>query len=82
MVIAIKIKNNKKIPLRSISFLQFIIPFISTHFFGQIFYTLLTIFFARKILKDLFLVLLTNVSGENGLIYKLLLLLYLFYSFL
>ena len=48
MVIAIKFKNNNNISLRSLSILQFIIPFISTHFFGQILYTLLTIFFCEK----------------------------------
>ena len=48
MVIAIKLKNNNNIPLGSISFLQFIIPFISTNFFGHIFHTLLTVFFCEK----------------------------------
>ena len=48
IVIAIKLKNNNKIPMSSISILQFIIPFISTNFFGHILHTLLTIFYCEK----------------------------------
>ena len=54
MVIAIKLKNNNNIPLRSISILEFIIPFISSYFFGQILYTLLSIFFCEKNTHDSF----------------------------
>ena len=48
MVIAIKLKNNNNMPMKSITILKFIIPFISTNFFGQIFYTLLTAFYCEK----------------------------------
>ena len=44
VIAAIKINNKYLNPLLYIQILQFIIPFISTYFFSQFFYSLLTVF--------------------------------------
>ena len=49
IIISIKLKNNhNNISLWPIYILQFIIPFISSNFFSQIFYTLLSIFYCDE----------------------------------
>ena len=45
IIVAFKLNNQSLISLWPIYFLQFIIPFISSNIFCQIFYTLLTPFF-------------------------------------
>ena len=48
IIAIIKFKNHNNIPLWLIYILQFIIPFISSYFFCQIFYTLLTTFVCEE----------------------------------
>ena len=48
IITIIKIKNDNLISLVPIYILQFIIPFISSSFFGQIIYAFLTVFYCEE----------------------------------